>query len=82
MSTMRDLLLCVHVVISKIHVVIWQIRQSIELKCVPHVQYDNFSLFNQSDDCFLASSLPLLSSLHIIRRVSIGNRMRESKIKD
>ena len=46
-----------------------RLRQSIVLKCVPHVQYDNFSPFNQSDDCFLASSLPLPSSLYIIRRV-------------
>jgi len=29
----------------------------------PHVQHDYFSLFNQSDHCFLVSSLPLPSSL-------------------
>ena len=30
---------------------------------VPHVQHDYFSIFRQSNHCFLASSLPLLSSL-------------------
>ena len=35
----------------------------IVLKCVPHVQHDYFSAFNQSDHCFLASSLPWHSSL-------------------
>ena len=38
-------------------------RQRIVLKCVPHVQHYQFSSFNQSDHCFLASSLPLPSSL-------------------
>ena len=33
------------------------------IKCVPHMQHDYFSSFNQSDHCFLASSLPLPSSL-------------------
>ena len=40
-----------------------RLRQRIVLRCVPHVQHDYFSSFNQSDDGFLASSLPLLSSL-------------------
>ena len=40
-----------------------RLRQRIVLKCVPHVQHDYFSSFNQSDHCFLASSLPLPSSL-------------------
>ena len=35
-----------------------RLRQRIVLKCVPHVQHDYFSLFNQSDHCFPASSLP------------------------
>ena len=39
------------------------LRQRILLKCVPHVQQDYFSSFNQSDHCFLASSLPLPSCL-------------------
>ena len=39
-----------------------RLRQRI-LKCVPHVQHDYSSSFNQSDHCFLASSLPLPSSL-------------------
>ena len=33
------------------------------IKCVPHVQHEYFSSLNQSDHCFLASSLPLPSSL-------------------
>ena len=36
-----------------------RLRQIIGLKCVPHVQHDYFSSFNQSDHCFLASLLPL-----------------------
>ena len=28
------------------------------IKCVPHVQHDYFSSLNQSDHCFLTSSLP------------------------
>ena len=42
-----------------------RLREIILLKCVPHVQHDYFSPLNQSDHCFLASSLPLplLSSL-------------------
>ena len=34
-----------------------KLRQRIVLKCVPHVQHDYFSSFNQSHHCFLASSL-------------------------
>ena len=37
------------------------------LKCVPHVQHDYFSSFNQSDHCFLASLLLLPSSLLKLR---------------
>ena len=33
------------------------------IKCAPHVQHDYFSSFNQSDHCFLVSSLLLPSSL-------------------
>ena len=33
------------------------------MKCVPHVQHDYFSSLNQSDHCFLVSSLALPSSL-------------------
>ena len=33
------------------------------LKCVPRVQHDYFSSFNQSNHCFLALSLPLPPSL-------------------
>ena len=39
-----------------------RLRQRIVLKCVPHVQHDYFSSFNQSHR-FLALSLPLPSSL-------------------
>ena len=39
------------------------VNPPIVLKCVAHVQHDYFSLFNQSDRCFLASSLPFPSSL-------------------
>ena len=45
-----------------------RLRQRILLKCVPHVQHDDFSSFNQSD-CFLASSLPLSSSLRKLPNV-------------
>ena len=34
-----------------------RLRQKIAAKSVPHVQHDYFSLFNQSDHCFLASSV-------------------------
>ena len=34
------------------------------LTCVPHVQHDYFSSFNESDHCFLSSLLPFPSSLH------------------
>ena len=40
-----------------------RLRQRILLKCVPHVQHDYFSLFNQSDHCFVVLPLPLSSSL-------------------
>ena len=33
------------------------------LKCVPYVQHDCFSSFNQSHRCFLALPLPLPTSL-------------------
>ena len=40
-----------------------RLRQRIALKCVPHVQHGYFSSFNQSDHCFLASSLVQLPIL-------------------
>ena len=41
-----------------------RLRQRNWLKCVPHVQHDYFSSSNQSDHCFLASSLSVaLNSL-------------------
>ena len=42
---------------------VWQTMSKNWLKCVPHVQHHYFSSFNQSDHCFLVSSLPLLSFL-------------------
>ena len=64
---MKDLLLCVHVVVKTLNLEIFtlsfgRLRQTIVLKCVLHVQHDYFSSFNQSDHCFLASSLWLPSS--------------------
>ena len=38
-----------------------RLRQRIMFKCVPHEQHDYFSSCNQSDHCFLASSLHKLS---------------------
>ena len=49
-----------------------RLRQRIVIKCVPHVQHDYFSSFNQSDHCFLVSSLPLPSSL---RKLPITNNV-------
>ena len=67
---MKDLLLCIHVVVKTLNLEIscchaFGRRQRILLKCVPHVQHDHSSSFNQlqSDHCFLASPLPLPPSL-------------------
>ena len=65
---MIDLLLCVCVVVKTLiwnfHVAIFgKLRQRILLKCVPHVQHDYFSSFNQSDHCFIVPSLSLPLSL-------------------
>ena len=48
-----------------------RLRQRILLKCVPHVQHDYFSSFNQSEHCFLASSLPLQLKLSTIYRTNV-----------
>ena len=40
-----------------------RLRQRILRKCVPHMQHDYFSPFNQSDHCFMTSSVLLTSSL-------------------
>ena len=63
----NDLLLCVYVVVKTLNLEISRCHladyvKRIQLKCVPHVQHDYFSSFNQSDQCFLASSLQLTSS--------------------
>ena len=64
---MKNLLLCVHVVVKTLYgnftLSFGRLRQTIVLKCVPHVQHDYFSSSNQSDHCFLALSLSLPSSL-------------------
>ena len=51
-----------------------RLRQRIELKCVLHVQHGYFSSFNQSEHCFLASSLPLPSSLLKLPSISFAPR--------
>ena len=58
-----------------------RLRQRIVLKCVPHVQHDYFSSFNQLDHCFLASSLPLPSTLLKlpIRELKQPRRRRQQK---
>ena len=50
-----------------------RLRQTIVLKCAPHVQHDYFCPFNQSDHCFLASSLPLPSYLLKLATKGIKN---------
>ena len=50
-----------------------RLRQRIVLKFVPHVQHDYFShLINQSDYCFLVSSLLLLSSVLKLPNAAYG----------
>ena len=51
-----------------------RLHQRIVLKCVPHVQHDYFSSFNQSDHCFLDSSLlklPIYVSFNISKNYYI-----------
>ena len=58
--------------IWKFHVVIWQTRQKIAPRGVPHVQHDYFPPFNQWNHCFVALTLPLLAQflkLEIIRKL-------------
>jgi len=76
--TKSDFLLCVHVVVetlnleTEFHVFVWQtIRKRNVLKCVPQVQHDYFSPFNQSDHCFLTLSLPLKSLLKLLIQVIV-----------
>jgi len=60
---MKELLLCVHAVVEILNLEISRchlagyVKELYILKCVPHVQHDYFSSVNQSDHCFLASSL-------------------------
>ena len=66
---MKDLLLGVHVVkVKTLNLQISRCRladyvKEFYQKGVPHVRHDYFSSFTQLDHCFLALSLPLLSSL-------------------
>ena len=62
-SAFSNLLLGVHVVFKTFTLPFGRLRQRMLLKCVPHVQHDYISSFNQSNHCFPASSLPLPSSL-------------------
>ena len=56
--------------------------QKIELKCVPHVQHDYFSSFNQSEHYFLASSSPssLLKGGYATGRLEHSGRQNDEKI--
>ena len=61
------------------------LRQGIVPNCVPHVQQDSFSSFNQSDHCFLASfplasALPTFPILRTSRRqcLCLGSNKRRS----
>ena len=56
--------------------------QKIELKCVPHVQHDYFSSFNQSEHYFLASSLPssLLKGAYATGRLEHSGRQNDEKV--
>ena len=62
---MKYFLLGVHVIVKTFNLKIFTLLQSVRLlqrillKCVPHAQHDYFFSFIQSDDCFMASSLPL-----------------------
>ena len=60
----NDLLLCCHdrdLKFANFTLPFRRLRQRNTLKCVPHVQHDYFSSFNQSDLCLL--TIPLSSSL-------------------
>lgn len=64
---MQDLLLRVHVVIQNLNLEISHCHlvdcERIVLNCMPHMQRDYISSFNQSDHSLMVSWLPLLSSL-------------------
>ena len=59
-----------------------RLRQRIVIKCVPRVQHDYFSSFNQSDHCFLALSLPLPSSLRKLPTIYVVLRCSAVLIAD
>ena len=74
---MKDLLFLAQVVvktlnleISRRHLAKCAEMKRIVLKCVPHVQHDYFSSFNQLYHCFLALSLPFPSSF--LKLPSVG----------
>ena len=61
---MKDLLFGVHVFVKTLNLEISRCHLTDYVEeFVPHVQYDYFSSFNQSDHCFLVLSLPMLSLL-------------------
>ena len=83
---MRDLLLCVHVVVKRLNFgnFTWsfgRLRQRIVLKCVQNVQHDYFSSFNQLDHCFLVLSLPFPSSLLKLPDMKISRRHLADYVK-
>ena len=72
---MKNLLLCVHVVVKTLNLEISRYHladyvKDFFLKCVSHEQHDYCSSFNQSDHCFLVSLLPMPSSLLKLPKVS------------
>ena len=79
---MRDLLLCVHVVVKRLNFgnFTWsfgRLLQRIVLKCVQHVQHDYFSSFNQSKHCFLVLSLPFPPSLLKLPDMKISRHLAD-----
>ena len=71
-SWMKDLLLCVHVVVKNFTLKLGRLRQRILLKCVSYVQHDCFSSFNQSHHCFLVQSLPVASRRRCLNFLTIS----------
>ena len=69
---MKDLLSCVDVVVKTLNLKIWQTTSKNCTKVRAAVQHDYLSSLNQLDHCFLASSVPLLSSLLKLRINSRG----------
>ena len=61
------------------------LRQRIVLICLSHEQHDDLSSFNQSDHCFLASSLPsslLKLSIEFEMMTSMANFIKSFIIRN